>query len=86
MALFMIIIDEPSDDVGARIKKVYAESYPYHSANGVYIVRSEDTTGTICEKIGIKGDDKDISGAVFKLNSAYSGHTKGDLWEWLEDE
>jgi len=34
--------------------------------------------------IGIKGENRVVSGMILKLEGAYSGYTDGSIWEWLE--
>jgi len=87
MAVFLVVIDEPSEEIKSRIKEHYPDCYAYHADTHLFLVRAEKTTtGQICENLGIGNDGTGVSGAVFRMNSAYAGYTKGDLWEWLGDE
>ena len=45
---------------------------------------SNEVSTAVASKLRIKGEDKDISGAVFRMSSAYSGYTSKSLWEWLD--
>jgi len=87
MAVFLVVIDEPSEEIESRIRKHYPDCYAYHTDKHLFLIRSEKTTtGVICENLGIENDDTVVSGAVFRMNSAYAGYTKSDLWEWLGNE
>lgn len=89
MAIFLVVIDEPSDigTVRSLIAKHYPKnSYDYHSDAHLFLIRCDDTTGEICENLRIQGDAREVSGVVFKMNTAYSGFTQGSLWEWMGDD
>ena len=86
MALHAIILRDESNEVVERIEKHYPENYAINAT--CFFVRTGDISDKVAVNVGIKGDDRvdDSSGAVFKLNGAYSGHTSRSLWEWLEED
>ena len=87
MSTFIVIVDPTtdSDQVIKRLNKCYPDHYSYHGKENVVLVRTSDLTEEVAVNIGIKGDRKleASTGAVFKLNSHYSGFTNGTVWEWL---
>ncbi len=91
MATFLAIIDEENsiESVRRRIKEKYPGSYEHHSDSQVFFIRSDDIAAQIAQNIGMKGENGEndrISGAVFKLNSSYSGYTNGAIWDWLSKD
>ena len=87
VSTFMVIVDPTVSrgQVIERLKERYGDHYLYHGQESVVFVRTSDLTEEVAINIGIKGDEKipDSSGAVFKMNSNYSGFTNGAVWEWL---
>ena len=84
MPQFLIIFDEPSAEAAARLQEHYPDHYSYHSDASVYLVRNDGISEQIAKTVGMSGDDKIVTGVVFKLNSAFSGYTNGAIWEWLQ--
>ena len=84
MPQFLIIFDEPSAEAEARLQEHYPDHYSYHSDAPVYLVRNDGISEQIAKTVGMSGDDKIVTGVVFKLNSAFSGYTNGAIWEWLQ--
>ena len=86
MAVHCIIIDKEGDieTVKANLDRHYPGNYKYHSANQVVFVSTPDATKSVSAKAGFE-DDNPIAGAVFKMNSGYSGLTDRSIWEWLAD-
>ena len=84
MAVHMIVLSRPNDEVVSRIQEAYRDNYEITQT--CYLVQSKDITQKIATTVGIKGNDRidDASGAVFKLNGAYSGYAPRALWEWLD--
>ena len=80
----MIVLSRPNDEVVSRIQEAYRDNYEITQT--CYLVQSRDITQKIAATVGIKGKDRidDASGAVFKLNGAYSGYAPRALWEWLD--
>lgn len=84
MAVHMIVLSRQNDAVVSRIQEAYQDNYEITQT--CYLVLSKDITQKIATTVGIKGEDRidDASGAVFKLNGAYSGYAPRALWEWLD--
>lgn len=84
MAVHMIVLTKPNDAVVSRIQEVYPDNYQITQT--CYLVQSKNITQKIATTVGIKGEDRidNASGAVFKLNGAYSGFASRSLWEWLD--
>lgn len=83
--VFAVVLDEPNETVGERLDKEYANVFKYTDLFYLVPVDSAVVTRDVALKAGIKGTNRDATGVVFKLNSAYSGYTKKALWEWLSD-
>lgn len=84
MAVHMIVLSRPNDAVASRIQEMYPDNYEFTQT--CYLVQSRDITQKIAAIVGIKGENRidNASGAVFRLNGAYSGFASRALWEWLD--
>ena len=84
MALHMIVLNSPNEDLASRIQETYPDNYEISQT--CYLVQSKDITQKIATAVGIKGENRiaHASGAVFKLNGAYAGYASRALWEWLD--
>ena len=84
--LFAVVLYEPNAEVEERLFDAYAQRHKY--TDTFYLVSTEPSvvSDDIAEAVGLKGDNRieHSSGAVFKMNSAFSGYTQRSLWEWLE--
>ena len=82
--LFVVVLDEPNDEVAGLIKEKYSECYEF--SDTVFLVSQDSLAETIAQEIKIKGENRlqTAIGAVFKLNGAYAGYASRSLWEWLE--
>lgn len=84
MAVHMIVLSRRNDAVVARIQETYPDNYEI--TRTCYLVHSKNITEKIAATVGFKGESRieNASGAVFKLNGAYSGFASRALWEWLD--
>ena len=57
----------------------------YRLTSSAFLVRSDRLSSQIAESIHIKGESRQFTGVVFKINRSYSGFTSRDLWEWLDE-
>lgn len=83
--VFAVVLDEPDGRVPDRIRKEYANVHQYTDTFYLVAVDPSVVTRDVAVAAGIKGTNRDATGVVFKLNSAYSGYTRKSLWEWLSD-
>ncbi len=83
--VFAIVLLNPNESVKERIIEHYPGSYEYNDTFFLLRVPSPILSQQVAEAVGLKGDDKveEASGFVIQQRSAYSGHTRRDLWEWL---
>ena len=89
MATFAVFLDgEKMDAVKKRLAEIYPNHYDYHNNKQVVLVRADKVAGQIADDLGITGEKKieGATGAVIKLNAAYAGLTKNDLWDWLQKD
>ena len=84
--LFAVVLYEPDEEVEGRLAEAYQFHHKYTDTFYLICAGQSVITKDIAEAIGLKGEDRveDSSGAVFKMNSAFSGYTQRSLWEWLE--
>ena len=82
MTNYIVIFDKESDENRERVTRLYPDAYEHHPK--IFFVRSNEVSEVIASKLRIKGDGRDIAGAVFRISSAYSGYTSKSLWEWLD--
>ena len=80
-----VVLDKPQGEVLERLGNEYANVFEYSDTFLLVPVNMSVTTSEVAQKAGIKGRGRDATGVVFKLNSAYSGYTRKELWEWLSD-
>ncbi len=83
MNVFLVVFTPSTPRAISRLQSEFPGHYEL-SENTVYLVRSEELSSDVAAKVGIKSDPQLATGAVFKLNHAYSGYTKKTLWEWLD--
>ena len=83
MAVFAVYLQDEDEQVRDRLQKRYPEPQHLPLADNLFLVRSESIAQSVAEALGIKGEDRDATGVVFKLNSAYSGFADRSIWEWL---
>ena len=67
-----------------RLEKAYPERYKLK--DDLYLIKTPDLSQRVTIKVGIKGDDRIVSGAVFRLNNIYAGYYDVDLWDWLDED
>ena len=79
---YIVIFDNESDENKRRVTDLDPSAYEHRS--NIFFVRSDEVSDAIALKLRIKGEDRDIAGAVFRIGSAYSGYTSKSLWEWLD--
>ena len=87
MRAFAVIFTEHSPKGIERLEALFPSTYELVPRT-VYIVKSPSVSGPdyLARSIGIKGEDRDSEGVVFRLGTGYAGHTKKTLWGWLDDE
>lgn len=81
--VYVVMLDAPNNEAVARITGSYASSYQL--SGQAFLVRTKDLAETVAITAGIKGDDRVVSGVVFKLNTIYAGYTSRTLWDWLSE-
>ncbi len=83
MSIHVILLAASNKEVASRIMEQYPGSHEF--SDTCYFVQTRDITRDVAQAVGVKGENRaeDASGAVFKLNGAYSGFTSRALWEWL---
>ena len=87
MAIFAVVLHNPNDEVMQRVAQVYPDHYRLGVACAV-VMSTSNLAETVATRVGIKGPDRidEASGAVFRLQGAYSGYTNRDLWDWLGEQ
>ena len=71
-----------------RATKLLVDAYSsyYRLQDNLFLVRTRDLADTVAKTVGIKGEDRFVSGVVFRLKPIYAGFYNGDLWDWLEED
>lgn len=83
--LFAVFFTTGKEKGMKNISNRYTRKKIFQIADNIAIVASDGLSSEIAESVKIgKEADHEITGAVFKLNGAYAGYARGDLWEWLE--
>ncbi|MBE8191317.1 MAG: hypothetical protein HAW64_03760 [Alphaproteobacteria bacterium] len=86
MSIFITTLQSKEEEIGSKISTSYEGSYYRLPDTSVYLISTADFSEEICEKIGLKGEDRieGALGAVFKMNSSYAGYSTQNLWDWIE--
>lgn len=79
--VFAVLFDEANADATKRLREAYSGHYELSDKN--FLVRTSDLAETVAQTVGIKGDNRVVSGVVFRLNSIYAGYSSRVLWDWL---
>ena len=82
MATFAVILNEPNEDVVARIRDAYPQPNHYEFSATVYLVAGDLLVDDIIDTVGI-GEDNGAAGFVVRLNHGYGGWTNRSIWDWF---
>ena len=86
MTAFAVMIQEPDVRTHDHLVERYGDANVYRINDLTFLVRTKRLAEDVSVVAGIKGDDRFVSGVVFKLNRYYAGYTARSLWEWLQDD
>ena len=85
MNVFAVVFTGGEGESEAFERALNAEfPHAYRLTGSAFLVRSDRLSSQIAESIHIKGESRQFTGVVFKINHSYSGFTSRDLWEWLD--
>ena len=84
--VYHVFFAEENEDAIKRMKDAIAQDGWWELDTNSYLVRTAMTSQKLAETVGIKGEDRIVSGVVFRLNHIYSGYYDKGLWEWLATE
>ena len=88
MAVYIVIVDIGADTVRENLQKHYGDDhYEYHKKNDVFFVHSSEVVDKVSRNLGITSDNdlNGVAGVVLKMNSAYTGFTEREFWNWLSE-
>ena len=87
MAVFATYLDGQTDEARDRIQNKYAGAHLELIDERLFLIHADAIAETVARNVGLKGPDRihDLTGVVFKLNSAYSGFTYRSIWDWLKE-
>jgi len=86
MAIFAVVLNEPNEELMARVKEAFAEPAHFQLADHLAFVRSPLVSAQVAEKIGLQeGGNQigDATGVVLRVEN-YAGWNSRALWEWLD--
>ena len=85
MSTFAVILNEPNDEVVARLKEAYPEPDHLELNRTVYLLAGDLLIENVIERLGFKGEHAidDAVGIVLRLNGTYSGRNYRSVWDWL---
>ena len=81
MDIFAVFLDNDSTEEPVLLKKHYPDHFEL--SKNLFLVPSMEIAENVAVKVGLKGDNRSVTGVVFKLNKSYSGYTNRALWDWL---
>lgn len=84
--LFAVVFTTGAEKGVENVLDQYRKRKSFQLADNIVIVASDELSSEIAEAASLTqgGNEQGITGAVFKLNGAYAGYARGDLWEWIE--
>ena len=83
--IYAVALDNPEPAVEGRLKERYTKVFKQTDTLILVVGGANDVSEDVAVAAGIKGDQREVGGVVFRLNGSYSGYTKRTLWEWLQD-
>ena len=85
MSTFAVILNEPNDEVVARLKEAYPEPDHLELNSNVYLLSGNLLIENVIQRLGFKGENAidDAVGIVLRLNGTYSGRNYRSVWDWL---
>lgn len=83
--LFLVILNEKSEETEKKIKTFYPRSY-HQFSDTVFLISADTLTRSIAVNTGVRDKDSGSNGVVFKLEGSYSGLADPSLWEWLRKQ
>ena len=83
--LFVVLFGDAIPEAVSLLKNTYPNHYELKDE--LFLVRTPDLAEKVAENVRIKGNNRIVSGVVFRFNHIYSGFYDMSLWDWLgEDE
>ncbi|MYA65431.1 MAG: hypothetical protein F4139_14210 [Gemmatimonadetes bacterium] len=86
MNAFAVMIQDPEAPTYDRLNQKYDPANVYRVNKMTFLVRTKQLAEDVSVVAGIKGDERFVSGVVFKLNRYYAGYASRSLWEWLQED
>ena len=85
MSAFAVILNEPNEQVIARLKEVYPDPDHLELSPTAYLVSGNLLIEDVAAKLGFKGEDaiEGAVGVVLRLNGTYGGRSFRSVWDWL---
>ena len=83
--IYAVALDSPEPAVEGRLKERFTRVFKHTDTLLLVVGGANDLSEDVAVVAGIKGERREVSGVVFRLNGSYSGFTKRTLWEWLQD-
>lgn len=86
--IFAVVLSQAYPEVERRLKAKYPGAHHYQHGDRTFLVKVAPgvMTRQVAMEVGLgkDADEKPVGmGAVLKLNGAYAGWEKPELWEWL---
>ena len=89
MAVFAVHLSGDSvNEAAQRLRDSYPKPEHHEVSERFFLVRTKGISSNVAEKLGFTSTGQ-VAGSVFKLNAAYAGWDRRDMWEWMslgEDE
>ena len=82
--LFAVMFEEANPEAIKLLEDAYSMNYKLK--DGLYLIKTTDLAQKVSKTVGIKGENRIVSGAVFRLNHIYAGYYNSDLWDWLGED
>ena len=86
MSLYLVHMSSQVAITKAKIEEQISDYYKLH--DNTYLVRSNNTARTVCEDIGLWGENGSDgpTGAVLQIHPMfYGGFEKKEVWDWLTE-
>lgn len=83
--IYAVALDKPEPAVEERLKDRYTRVFKHTDTLLFVVGGANDISEDLAVAAGIKGEQREVDGVVFRLRGSYSGYTKSTLWEWMKD-
>lgn len=80
LSMYIVVAETGTNAINDRVDS-FDDTYKYN--DNTFLIRTTESIDYINEKLGFSENSDETTGVVFRLNSAFSGYTHEELWDWI---